>query len=106
MFSMKKIMIFQRSDMPLLVACNIDQMKRGGSTMGKGLTLTIIFQAGSLNYGEGFGNISELKKVSRNNGQVYTYVSRQCLRYDMVRLGHELFGWNLQTVDNEQGTIQ
>lgn len=74
--------------------------------MSKGLTLTMIFQAGSLNYGEGFGNISELKKVSRNNGQVYTYVSRQCLRYDMVRLGHELFGWNLQTVDKEQRTIQ
>lgn len=27
----------------------------------KGLTLTIIFKAQSLNYGEGIGNISELK---------------------------------------------
>lgn len=31
----------------------------------KGLTLSIVFKAQSLNYGEGIGNISELKKLSR-----------------------------------------
>jgi len=74
--------------------------------MAKGLTMTVIFQAGSLNYGEGIGNISELKKLRRGNGNVYTYASRQCLRYDIVRMGHELFGWNLQVVDKSKGTMQ
>jgi CRISPR-associated protein Cst2 len=72
----------------------------------KGLTISIIFQANSLNYGEGIGNISELKKLSRGNGQMYSYASRQSLRYDIVRLGHEWFHWNLQTVDSTKGTIQ
>ena len=29
----------------------------------KGLTISIIFKAQSMNYGEGIGNISELKKI-------------------------------------------
>lgn len=76
--------------------------------MSKGLTLSVVFQANSLNYGEGMGNISELKKLSRGNGQTYTYSSRQSLRYDVVRLGHEMFGWNLQTVSKgkEKNVIQ
>lgn len=74
--------------------------------MGKGLTITSIFQAGSLNYGEGIGNISELKKLRRANNEVYTYASRQCIRYDIVRLGNELFNWNLQVVDKSKGTMQ
>lgn len=74
--------------------------------MAKGLTMTVIFHAGSLNYGEGIGNISELKKLRRGNGNVYSYASRQCLRYDIVRLGHELFNWNLQVVDKSKGTMQ
>ncbi|TCS93600.1 type I-B CRISPR-associated protein Cas7/Cst2/DevR [Hazenella coriacea] len=74
--------------------------------MSKGLTISMIFQANGLNYGEGIGNIAELKKLSRGNGQMYTYASRQSLRYDMVRLGHEWFNWNLQTVSKEKGTVQ
>ncbi|WP_239255460.1 type I-B CRISPR-associated protein Cas7/Cst2/DevR [Listeria ilorinensis] len=57
----------------------------------KGLTLTIIFQAESANYGESMGNISELKKISRNNGEQYTYISRQALRYNMMeQIGEEV----------------
>ncbi len=74
--------------------------------MGKGLTFSIIFEAQSLNYGEGIGNISELKKLTRGDGRVYTYSSRQSIRYDIVRLGHEMFGWNLDVLTPEQGTIQ
>ncbi|MBE2922453.1 type I-B CRISPR-associated protein Cas7/Cst2/DevR [Anoxybacillus flavithermus] len=66
--------------------------------MKKALTMTVIFQANSLNYGEGIANISELKKFHRGDGEVYTYASRQSIRYDIVRLGNELFGWNLDTV--------
>lgn len=72
----------------------------------KGLTITMIFKAQSLNYGEGIGNISELKKLSRGNGKVYTFASRQAIRYDIARLGNKMFNWNLETVDKLQGTIQ
>lgn len=71
-----------------------------------GLTITIIFKAESLNYGEGIGNIAELKKLSRGNGKVYTFASRQAIRYDISRLGNKMFNWNLETVDKSKGTIQ
>jgi CRISPR-associated protein Cst2 len=74
--------------------------------MRKSLTMTVVFQANSLNYGEGIANISELKKFHRGNGEVYTYASRQSIRYDIVRLGNELFGWNLNTVDKASGVVQ
>ncbi|MNW41664.1 hypothetical protein D3C74_188110 [compost metagenome] len=74
--------------------------------MSKALTLTTIFRANSLNYGEGIANISELKKIHRGNGDVLTFASRQSIRYDIVRLGNEWFGWNLQTVDKSKGTLQ
>lgn len=51
----------------------------------KGLTLTILMQAASANYGESLGNIASLKKVTRGDGYQYTYISRQALRYNMVQ---------------------
>lgn len=72
----------------------------------KAITFTVVFEAGSLNYGEGFGNISMLKKLTRGNGNSHTYVARQALRYDVVRTGQEWFGWDLQIVDREQGAVQ
>ena len=74
--------------------------------MKNGLTITMIFKAQSLNYGEGIGNISELKKLSRGDGNVYTFASRQALRYDIARLGHQMFDWNLEVVDKSKGTVQ
>lgn len=50
----------------------------------KGLTLSIIFQAESANYGEGIGNVTTLKKISRGRGEQYSYISRQALRYNIV----------------------
>ena len=50
----------------------------------KGLTVTFIINADSANYGEGFGNITTLKKLTRGNGKAYTYISRQALRYNIV----------------------
>lgn len=50
----------------------------------KGLAMTIVFQAESANYGESLGNISALKKISRNNGDQYTYISRQAIRYNLM----------------------
>jgi CRISPR-associated protein Cst2 len=56
----------------------------------KGLTVSVIFEAMSLNYGEGVGNISELKKLSRS-GELLSYESRQAIRYDIYRMLKELF---------------
>ena len=52
--------------------------------LAKGLTMTIVFEAESANYGEGIGNITALKKLSRGNGSQYTYISRQAIRYNIV----------------------
>lgn len=50
----------------------------------KGLTMTIIFQAESANYGESVGNVASLKKISRNLGEQYSYISRQAIRYNIA----------------------
>jgi CRISPR-associated protein Cst2 len=50
----------------------------------KGLILSMIFEAESANYGEGIGNVASLKKMARGNGEQYTYISRQALRYNIV----------------------
>lgn len=51
----------------------------------KGLTASFIFEAESANYGEGVGNVTALKKISRGTGESYTYISRQALRYNIVQ---------------------
>ncbi|WP_294703198.1 type I-B CRISPR-associated protein Cas7/Cst2/DevR [uncultured Fusobacterium sp.] len=57
----------------------------------KGLTMTIVFEAESANYGEGVGNVATLKKLTRGNGDQYTYISRQAIRYNIVeQLGEPL----------------
>src|SRR5690625_1261682 len=84
------------------------KIKKERVTMSKkkGLTFSVIFRANSLNYGEGTANISELKKFHRGNGGVYSFASRQSLRYDVVRLGNQFFDWNLDVVDRSQGVVQ
>lgn len=51
----------------------------------KGLTASFIFEAESANYGEGIGNVTSLKKISRGNGESYSYISRQALRYNIIQ---------------------
>lgn len=63
----------------------------------KGLTMTMIFQAESANYGESLGNVASLKKISRNNGDQYTYISRQAIRYNIA----EQLGEKAATVSAE-----
>lgn len=67
-----------------------------------GLTLTMVFLAESANYGEGVGNISTLKKMSRGNYEQYTYISRQAMRYNMV----QQLGWDNTPVDGKSGVVQ
>lgn len=59
----------------------------------KGLTLTILFEGQSLNYDEGYGNLSVLKKLHRGDGKTYTYSSRQSLRYSIFMNGLQQFNW-------------
>jgi CRISPR-associated protein Cst2 len=61
--------------------------------MAKGLTFTAIFEAQSLNYDEGFGNLSVLKKLRRGSGEVFTVASRQSLRYSVFTQGVRQFAW-------------
>ena len=57
----------------------------------KGLTFTAVFLAQSANYSEGIGNVAALKKISRNRGEQYTYISRQAIRYNIIeQLGEPL----------------
>lgn len=68
----------------------------------KGLTLTIIFEAESMNYGESMGNVSVLKKMTKSDGKTYTYVSRQALRYNIV----EQMGCDNTPTSSEKGVVQ
>lgn len=71
----------------------------------KYLHLAVIFKASNLNYGEGVGNILTLKKVA-TEGKNYSYISRQALRYDIVRMLDELYGYKLTEVNKDAGVIQ
>lgn len=66
----------------------------------KGLTLSIIFEADSANYDEGYGNISALKRISRADGNSYTYISRQALIFSLKNN----LGW-LDTETAPQGKV-
>ena len=66
----------------------------------KGLTLSIIFEADSANYGEGYGNVSALKRISRGDGNSYTYISRQALIFSLKNN----LGW-LNTKAASQGKV-
>jgi CRISPR-associated protein Cst2 len=71
----------------------------------KYLTMTIIFDGSNLNYGEGFGNVLNLKKLSYR-GKNYSYISRQALRYDIVRLMNQDMDIKLTPTDKKGGVIQ
>lgn len=67
-----------------------------------GLTVTMVFLAESANYGEGIGNITSLKKMTRGDNKQYTYISRQALRYSLV----QQMGWDKTPVDAKSGVVQ
>lgn len=60
-----------------------------------GLTISMIVKAESANYGEGYRNLTVLKKMSRGDFKEYSYISRQALRYNMI----EQLGWNNTPVE-------
>ncbi|MHB1153746.1 MAG: type I-B CRISPR-associated protein Cas7/Cst2/DevR [Eubacteriales bacterium] len=66
-----------------------------------GLTMSFIIEASSANYSEGIANIAQLKKMTRSNGDVFTYISRQALRYNIVNQ----LTWDNTPVQND-GVVQ
>lgn len=70
--------------------------------MRNNMTITIVFLAESANYGEGIGNISSLKKMSRGDYQQYSYISRQALRYSLINQ----LDWDNTGVDGKSGVVQ
>lgn len=57
----------------------------------KGLSISMIFEAESANYGESVGNVASLKKIARSGGEQYTYISRQAIRHNIAeQLGEDL----------------
>ena len=66
-----------------------------------GLTLTMVFLAESANYGEGVGNITTLKKLSRGTYEQYSYISRQALRYNII----QQLGWDTTPVDGKSRSV-
>ncbi|WP_040335442.1 type I-B CRISPR-associated protein Cas7/Cst2/DevR [Candidatus Magnetobacterium casense] len=71
----------------------------------KHIHMAVIFKASNLNYGEGVGNILTLKKLT-TDAKNYSYVSRQAIRYDIVRMLNEVYNYPLTEVDKESGVIQ
>lgn len=67
-----------------------------------GLTLTMVFLAESANYGEGIGNITSLKKMTRGNYEQYSYISRQAMRYNII----QQLTWDNTPVDGKSGVVQ
>ena len=51
-----------------------------------GLTASFIIEAESANYSEGIGNITILKKLGRSDRKQYSYISRQAIRYNLMKL--------------------
>lgn len=72
----------------------------------KYLNLTVVFNGQNLNYGESAGNVLSLKKVTQANRQ-WSYISRQAIRYDLVRLLEEMGGYTrTDKINKVKGVVQ
>ncbi len=65
----------------------------------------VVFKAANLNYGESIGNIMSLKKLSIEE-KTFSYISRQALRYDIVRILEEECAYTKAEIDKAQGVVQ
>ena len=57
------------------------------------ITLTVVFEAMSLNRDEGMGNIQSLHLLTRGDGNVYSFMSRQALTYSIRKFLVESKVW-------------
>ncbi|MDD5524986.1 MAG: type I-B CRISPR-associated protein Cas7/Cst2/DevR [Smithella sp.] len=73
--------------------------------MGNFLNLSLIVTGNNLNYGDSVGNIMQIKKLSYN-GNVYTYISRQALRYDINMIVNNILKTELAPVRVNKKVVQ
>lgn len=73
--------------------------------MANFMTLTVLFKGSNLNYGESASNVTGLKRLS-HQGKSYSYISRQALRYDIVRIMNENFNIPLTPVGSDGKVVQ
>ncbi len=80
---------------------------QGGSEEKKGfITLTVVFEAMSLNRDEGIGNIQSLHLLTRGDGNVYSYMSRQALTYAVRKFLIESGEWPETPVESSGDVCQ
>ncbi len=72
----------------------------------KGVTITYIVKAFPMNYDEGYGNVSIMKKVHIGSGDTLPFTSRQALRYSLVNWLFQHGHWREAGVTKEQEVIQ
>jgi CRISPR-associated protein Cst2 len=72
----------------------------------KALTITYVVKAFPLNYDEGYGNVSVVKKVHRGSGDTYLFTSRQALRYSLVNWLVDHGFWQFASLTSAEGVIQ
>jgi CRISPR-associated protein Cst2 len=70
------------------------------------ITLTVVFEAMSLNRDEGLGNIQSLHLLTRGNGDVYSYMSRQALTYAVRKCLIESGEWKETGVSSDKSVSQ
>ncbi len=72
----------------------------------KGLTITYIVKAFPMNYDEGFGNVSVMKKVHRGDGTTVPFTSRQALRYSLTQWLFNNGYWKMAELTKKEGVVQ
>lgn len=72
----------------------------------KGLTITYIVKAFPMNYDEGYGNVSVMKKVHRGGGDTLPFTSRQALRYSITKWLFEHGFWQIGKLTKDQEVVQ
>jgi len=70
------------------------------------ITLTVVFEAMSLNRDEGLGNIQSLHLLTRGNGNVHSYMSRQALTYAVRKFLIESAEWKQTKVSSAKNVSQ
>jgi CRISPR-associated protein Cst2 len=71
-----------------------------------GLTITYIVKAFPMNYDEGYGNVSVMKKVHRGSGDTLPFTSRQALRYSLTKWLFEHGFWKQGKLSKAQDVVQ
>ncbi len=69
----------------------------------KGLSITYIVKAFPMNYDEGYGNVSVMKKVHRGDGSTIPFTSRQALRYSLTQYLFDSGLWKEARLKKEGG---